>query len=65
MSKIKLEVVDEATDHFIMRFEAPARVEVSLIGDGRIIAHAYFGTETDMEQDPALVYDGYERMVSK
>jgi hypothetical protein len=61
---MKLEVIDEDTQHFIMRFNEPSRIEVSLIsnlepdGPDRIIAHAYNGTETDMEQEPDLVFDG-------
>jgi hypothetical protein len=51
------EVVNNDDQHFIMRFDRPARIEVSVV-DGKVIAHAYSGYDTDIEQEPDLVYDG-------
>ena len=55
--KIALEVVREDADHFVLTFDRPGRVEVSLLG-GRVVAHVYEGAEVDQEQDVLFAYDG-------
>lgn len=51
------QIINNDEQHFIMRFDEPARIEVSVV-NGQVIAHAYRGYDTDMEQEPDLVYDG-------
>lgn len=55
---IRLNVVDDEKQHFILNFEEPGRVEISVI-KGRVVAHVYKGAEDDTEQDPSLMYDGH------
>lgn len=54
---LKLTVIDDAAQHFVLTLGEPARVEVTVVG-GRVIAHVYRGTATDLEQEPDLTYDG-------
>lgn len=53
----RLEVINQAIDHIVLSTDEPARFEVSLI-EGRILIHGYDGIETDLEQEPTVVYDG-------
>lgn len=64
--KVRLTVVNADADHFVVSFDRPGRIEVSLFQtpDGvrpEIIAHVYEGAEVDPEQSPLFVYDGSER----
>lgn len=53
-----LEVHDQKTgvDHFALTFAEPGRVEIIRYGS-HLVAYIYRGTEPDIEQEPALVYD--------
>jgi hypothetical protein len=60
---IRMEVINNRTDHFVLYFERPGRVEVSLIahpsGEGRnVIAHVYDGTTVDVNQETLGAFDG-------
>jgi hypothetical protein len=65
---MRLVIHDREVDHFVIFTNEPMRVEISLLPDAtrdsdgpvwdRIIAHAYRGETTDMEQEPTLTYDG-------
>jgi hypothetical protein len=65
---MRLKIHDRDLDHFVIYADEPCRIEISLLPDAtrdsdgpvwdRIIAHAYRGVETDMEQEPTLTYDG-------
>jgi hypothetical protein len=52
-----LKIVDRSNDHIIVSTDGPARFEIGLV-DGRLMLHGYEGSETDLEQDPTVVYDG-------
>jgi len=54
---LKLEVINDATQHFIISGDEPFRIEVSIL-NGNIITHVYHGADVDLEQDPDLCYDG-------
>jgi len=59
---IMIEVIDQDSDHFVLRADEPVRIEVSLVEaqahEWNIIAHAYSGTGDDQEQEPDAVFDG-------
>ncbi len=54
---MKMTVVDSNEDHFIVAFDSPGRIEISLV-NGRIMAHVYKGEDIDLEQSPVGAYDG-------
>ena len=54
---IKLKVVDQVMDHFVVFADEPVRIEVSLVG-GVIMAEVYKGARVDREQEPIGSYDG-------
>lgn len=54
---IRLQVIDDEQQHFLLTADEPMRVEVLPV-NGKIIAHIYTGTEVDMEQSPVGAYDG-------
>ena len=59
-----LHVINEESDHFLLTFDGPGRVEVALVGgnkpERRIIAHVYEGADVDPEQEVLFAYDGME-----
>ena len=56
---MRLVIHDRELDHFVIATDEPCRIEISLLPVwDRIIAHAYRGVETDIEQEPTLTYDG-------
>ena len=55
---IRLEVVDNDRQHFVIFADEPMRVEVSVDKDGLVLADVYQGVEIDMEQEPLGCYDG-------
>ena len=54
---IKLEVINDDEQHFMIAANEPVRIEVSVV-DGAVIAHIYPGFEVDTEQRPVGMYDG-------
>lgn len=61
--KITLEVFEPKNgeqDHFLLSFDRPGRVEVSVSATGKVLAHVYDGAEIDMEQDVLFAYDANE-----
>jgi hypothetical protein len=54
---IKLEVIDDEAQHFLLSADEPVRVEVLPV-KGRIVAHVYPGDAVDVEQEPIGAYDG-------
>jgi hypothetical protein len=57
---MQLRIVDRDEEHFVVFFDGPARIEVSRIGDGHILMHAYQGLTLDLTQEPSVVFDGTE-----
>lgn len=64
---ITLTVVDRQADHFVVAFNRPGRIEISLLppemyGDRSVVlAHVYEGAENDPDQEPLFAYDGGSR----
>jgi len=59
----KLRIINHNNDHILVSADEPFRFEISLIGRGndtRLIVYGYQGTETDMDQEPVIIYDGTE-----
>lgn len=54
---IIIESINPAEQHFMLVADEPVRCEISLAG-GTIQACAYEGCTTDVDQEPAVVYDG-------
>ena len=54
---IKLSVLNDRAQHFLVTFNRPGRIEVTMV-DGAIVAHVYEGAAIDAEQDPLGAYDG-------
>lgn len=54
---IKLDIVKQDRDHFVVTFTEPGRIEVSLLQE-RVIAYVYEGTKADQVQKPIGCYDG-------
>ena len=52
---LKLEILDEAQQCFMISSDEPVRVVVSVI-DGNVICYAYRGVEIDDEQEPDVLY---------
>lgn len=57
---IKLNVVNNSDQHFLISSNEPVRVEVSVI-DGHIIAEVYEGLCVDSQQEPIGGYYGGDR----
>lgn len=59
-NEIKLKVNKKNADrqHFMVSFDRPGRIEVSVTKSGRVIAHVYEGAEVSMEQEPLGAFDG-------
>lgn len=55
---IKLEVINNQEQHFLITSDEPCRIEVSLIEGKYILADCYAGIQVDMEQEPIGCYDG-------
>ena len=53
---IKMEVINDENQHFILTFDRPGRVEVSVV-DGKVIAHVYDGAVIDESQEPLGGFD--------
>jgi len=53
---IKLKVIDEDSNHFMVFADEPFRGEFSTTPDGDVVFHGYRGTDIDMEQRPDLVF---------
>lgn len=58
---IKLDIIDPTADHFVLRVDEPARIEVLMLRTGAIVAHVYRGFETDQDQEALGMYDGLTR----
>ena len=58
MHTIRLEVVDDEAQHFVIVFERPGRVEVCVTRGGNVVAHVYEGARDHPEQEPLGGYDG-------
>lgn len=56
--KIRLEVLDDESQHFCVYFERPGRIEIAPTPDGKIIAHVYRGAKINTDQRPIGMYDG-------
>lgn len=56
--KIKLDVINDDKQHFLVTFERPGRMELS-VHAGTVVAHVYDGTEIDPEQEPLFAFDGF------
>lgn len=54
---IKLQVIYEEEQHFVLSGDEPMRVEVSVF-HGKIVAHVYRGVKVDGRQEPVGMYDG-------
>lgn len=54
---LRLDVVDNENQHFVVSGTKPFRVEVSVVG-GRVLAEVYPGADADMGQDPVGAFDG-------
>jgi len=55
---LKMQLIDTDSDHIMISADEPVRVEISHIGNGVMMVHAYQGIEIDQDQEPDLVYDG-------
>lgn len=55
---IRLEVIDNDEQNFILFADEPMRVEVSVSKSGEVLADVYQGVDVDMEQEPLGCYDG-------
>lgn len=55
---LKLRVIDNKTQHFILSGNEPFRVEVS-VNRGKVTAHVYRGFDIDQEQELDGCYDGH------
>jgi hypothetical protein len=55
---IKMEVINEDRQQFLVAANEPMRVEVLVTEDGKVIAHVYTGAEVDMDQKPIGAFDG-------
>ena len=54
---IKLDVIDNRDQHFLVSSDGPVRIEVSVIA-GRVVADVYEGHHIETEQEPLGCYDG-------
>jgi hypothetical protein len=52
---LKLEILDEKKQSFVITSDEPVRIVVGLAGQD-IICYGYRGVETDMEQDPDVLF---------
>lgn len=60
---IRVQVIDNCSDHFVVYADEPVRVEVSMVsskygGESHVVAHVYEGVGVDEEQEPLGAYDG-------
>lgn len=61
---IKLTVIDNDTDHFVIKADEPVTIETSLL-DGTVVTHIYRGTEVTELSDPLGAYDGSIKNISR
>lgn len=54
---IKMKVINDEKQHFVIELHRPGRVEVT-VNNGKVLAHVYEGAETNLEQELLGVYDG-------
>ena len=54
---IKLEVIDDEGQQFLVSGDEPFRVEVLEV-DGSVVAHVYGGAAVALHQEPVGMYDG-------
>lgn len=54
---MKLQVVDNAKQHFVLPADEPIRAEIMVVG-GNVAVHVYKGTEPDRTQEPVGGYFG-------
>ncbi len=55
---IKLEILDDERQTFLVTGDEPYRVEVAVLPGGRILTDVYPGDTVDMDQAPVGGYDG-------
>ena len=55
---IKLQVLDNESNHFVVRGDEPFRIEIMTDSSGRVQAMVYQGSKDNPDQEPVGVFDG-------
>ena len=55
---IKLEIINNNEQNFLISADEPIRVEICRLARSKILAYVYRRTKINQWQEPVLVYDG-------
>jgi hypothetical protein len=54
---IAFNLVNDDSDHLIIRTDEPSRFEIILTNEGQLIIFGYKGKEDNKDQEPDICYD--------